>query len=216
MSDIAGRDDRCVTDEAPISPARRLLGLVLCGLAGAVLVLFVLGSWNPWRLVWLSHYFGSPLVGLTVVMGLLCVGSWLAFPVLNEATGRARSMFRIVTALGTVLGVALWGVFGPIFTTKIEILARTPDGERTVAVVERFDGSRRLHVWQGGALLARDVGVLGQACGEVTITFVSRDQIHLATSYGDWSIDLDPVTGAPRQVLGPRCADGPQPATLER
>jgi hypothetical protein len=205
-----------VTDEARIAPTRRLLGLVLCGLAGVALVLFVLGSWNPWRLVWLSHYFGSPPVGLTVVMGLLCVGSWLAFPVLNEATGNARIMFRIVTALGTVFGVALWGVIGPIFTTKIEIMAQTPDGERTVALVERSDRSRLLHVWQGAGLLARDVGILGQACGEVTITFVSRDQIHLTTSYGDWSIDLDPVTGAPRQVLGPRCADGPQPATLER
>lgn len=208
--------DAAVTEQAQTALARRLLGLLLLGLAGAAVVLFVLGFWNPWRLVWLSHYFGSPPVGLAVVMGLFFLGSWLAFPVRNEATDNARIMFRFFTAAGAVIGLAVWGVVGPVFEAKITIVATTPDGERTVALVERSDRSRALHVWQGGGLRARDMGTIGRACGEPDISFVTRDRIQINSSYGDWQIDLDPTTGRPRQVLGPRCADGPRPATLER
>lgn len=212
------RQDRGVTDLAVprFAPFRRALGILLLGAAAAALVLFALGLVNPWRLVWLSRYFGNPPVGLAVVTGLAFFGSWLAFPVQNEAVHNRRIMFRIGTGIGTAIaGLLAWG-FGPVFDPTITPMARSADGDRSVVLVERADRSRELHVWAGSGLLTRDVGVIGRACGEVEIEFLSRDRFALTSSYGGWEIDLDPDTGSPRQVLGPRCKDGPRPATLDR
>lgn len=199
-----------------VSWTRRGLGLLLFVLSAVALVGYVLGVWNPWRLVWLSYYFGSPPIGVAVVMGLVCAGSWLALPIRNEAVDNRRIMVRIGTGLIAVGGLLTWGVIGPVFARELTVLARTPEEDRTVALLERSDRSRHLHVWSGRGLLARDAGRIGPACGNVVVRFRSHDQILLTTSYGDWQIDLDPATGAPRQVTGPRCADGPRPATLGR
>jgi hypothetical protein len=198
-----------------VSRARRGLGVLLFVLSVVALVVYVLAVWNPRRLVWLSYYFGSPPIGVAVVMGLLCVGSWLAFPIRSEAVDNRRIMFRLGTGLGALAGLIAWGVIGPVFARQITVLARAPEQDRTVAVVERSDRSRQLHVWSGKGLFARDAGSLGPACGDVRVRFLSHDRILMNTSYGDWQIDLAPATGAPRQVLGPRCADAPGP-TLDR
>lgn len=196
--------------------ARRSAGVLLFVLSVAALVLFVLGLWNPWRYVVLLRYFGSPALGVLVVAGLACLASWLAFPVRDESAQRGRSRFRLVTALGAAVGLLCWGVTGTLFTPKITVVGHSPEGDRTIAVVERGEENRQMHVWAGAGFFARDVGSIGKACGDVTIQFISRDRVAVGTSYGDWQIDLDPATGAPLQVLGPRCADGPEPATLGR
>lgn len=195
---------------------RRGAGILLFVLSGAALVLFVLGVWNPWQYVVLLRYFSSPAIGLLVVAGLAGVGAWLAYPVRNESTQRGRSRFLIFTALAAAVGLLCWGVTGTLFTPKITVVTSSDAGDRTIAMVERGSENREMHVWSGAGLVARDVGSIGNACGDVKVRFLSRDRVALGTSYGDWQIDLDPATGAPLQVLGPRCADGPEPATLDR
>lgn len=196
--------------------ARRVAGIVLLVLSGAGLVLFVLGLWNPWQYVVLLQYFSSPALGLLVVAGLACLGGWLAYPLRDESAQRGRSRFRVFTALGAVAGLLCWGVTGTLFTPSFTVVNQSPDGDRTIAIVDRGRDNRQMHVWSGVGVFARDVGSIGRACGEVTVQFLSRDRVVIGTQYGDWEIDLDPATGAPLQVLGARCADGPEPATLDR
>lgn len=196
--------------------ARRGAGMLLFVLSGTALVLFVLGVWNPWQYVMLLRYFSSPALGLLVVGGLACLGAWLAYPIRDESAQRGRSRFRLFTALAAAVGLLSWGLTGTLFTPSVAVVASSSGGERTIAVVERGSNNRQMHVWSGKGFLARDVGAIGRACGEVIIQFLSPDRVAIGTQYGDWQIDLDPATGAPLQVLGPRCADGPEPATLDR
>ena len=193
-----------------------MLGLLILALAGLLLVLFVVGAWNPWRLVVLSEYFGSPPIGLTVVMALVFAGTWLAYPVRNETVDRGRARVRIVAVVGAVIGGITWGLLGQLFAPTITEVAHSSDNERTVALVERGDQDRELHLWVGEGMSRRDVGILGPACGHVLVRFLTDDAVQVGTNYGDWEIDLDPATGRPLEVFGPHCASGPRPATLDQ
>lgn len=196
--------------------ARRVVGTVLLAVTGVAAVLFVLGTWNPWRFVVLEYRFGNPAVGALVVPAGALVGLWLALPIRNEARQRGRIAGRVVAGALTLVGLFVWGVLGDHLAFDTEELARSGDGSRAVALVRDQDDNRYVRIWSGSGLTAREVGDLGKACGQVSARFVTDDRIELETSYGTWSFDLDPATGTPRQRLGPRCPDGPVPATLER
>jgi hypothetical protein len=45
----------------------------------------------------------------------------------------------------------------------------------------------------------------------VSAEFVEDSLVEIDAGYGPWRIELDPATGKPQQMLGPRCPDGPQP-----
>lgn len=197
---------------------RRVVGAGLLVVTAVAAVLFVLGSWNPSQLVVLEYRFGNPMLGLLVVPIGALVGLWLALPVRNEARQRGRILGRAVAFGFAVLGLFGWGVFGGHFTFTAEEVARSSNGERALAVVTDRDTppNSYIKVWTGSGLLAREVGDLGKACGPVEVRFLTDDRVELDTSYGIWQIELDPATGEPRQVLGPRCPDGPVPATLGR
>lgn len=195
---------------------RRAIGGGLLVLTAAAAVLFVLGTWNPLHLVVLEYRFGNPMVGLvTVPIGAL-LGLWLAVPVRNEARQRARLAARVVAGALLAVGLFGWGVFGEHFTFDAEEVARSPDGDRALAIVSDrgLPKTQYLRVWVGSGLTAREAGEIGRVCGSTTVRFLTADRVEIDTSYGTWQVDLDPATGAPRQVLGPHCSDGPVPATL--
>jgi hypothetical protein len=199
-----------------LSLARRVIGTVLLVAAAVATVLFVLGSWNPWRLVFLEYRFGNPMLGLLVIPIAALVGFWLALPIRSETRPRGRIAVRVIGFVLSLVGLFGWGLLGAHFTFDVEEIARSGDGERTLAIVTDRDipPNSLLKVWTGSGLTTREVADLGQPCGAVKARFVTDDQVELDTSYGTWLIDLDPATGEPRQVLGPRCSDGPIPATL--
>jgi hypothetical protein len=196
--------------------ARRVIGTGLLIVVGVAAVLFVLGSWNPWHLVFLEYRFGNPMFGLMVVPIAGLVALWLGLPVRDETRQRGRIAARVVAVVLAIAGVIGWGVFGDHFSYQAEEAARSADGDRAIAIVSDRDTppNSYVRVWEGSGLTAREVGDIGRACGPVEVRFVTDDQIALDTSYGDWLIDLDPVTGEPLQVLGADCDAGPVPATL--
>jgi len=198
------------------SPWRRAAGVIVAVLAVVLAVLFVLGAWNPWRLVALQGNFGNPWFGLFVTAAMVYLALWLLAPVRNEAVQRRGIAARVVTVVVGVIGLLGWGMFGILFTAQTTELARSADGSRTLVVVARdTDNHQELRVWAGSGWATREVGVLGRACGSVTAQFAGTDAVELDTAYGSWRLALDPATGQPREVLGPRCADGPVPATME-
>jgi hypothetical protein len=197
--------------------ARRVFGVTLLVASVVAAVLFVLGSWNPWRLVVLEYRFGNPALGALVVPAGALVGLWLGLPVRNEARQRGRIAARLVAAALILVGVFAWGLFGSHFRFDVAELARSGDGTRTVVLVTDQDTPRNsyLRIWRGSGLAGREVGEVGRVCGVgISARFLTAHRIEVRSSYGTWPIDLDPVTGTPRQVLGPRCPDGPIPATL--
>ena len=186
-------------------PLRRAAGIVLLILTVAVAAAYVVGVWNPWRLVVLSRYFGDWPLGVLLVAALALTTSWVLLPVRNEAVQGKRIAVRVFTAIACFLGVVCWGLLGPTFSGTRTVLAQSPDGQRAVAVYERSLDDRELQVWAGGGLAAREVGVLGPACGTVTARFTTRDYVMISTDYGDFRIRLDPATGVPLDVIGPTC-----------
>jgi hypothetical protein len=198
-----------------LSLARRVIGVSLLVVAAVAAVLFVLGSWNPWHLVFLEYRFGNTMLGLLVVPVAALVGLFL-LPLRSETRPRGRVAGRVTAFVFSLVGLFAWGLFGTHFTYDVEEVASSDDGERRLAMVSDRDTPPNSHlkVWTGSGLAAREVGDVGQTCGPVQVRFITDDQIELDTSYGTWRIDLDPATGEPRQVLGPRCSDGPIPATL--
>jgi hypothetical protein len=200
------------------SAARRVIGVGLLVATAVAAVLFVLGSWNPSQLVFLEYRFGNPMLGLLLVPLGALVGLWLGLPVRNETRQRGRIVGRVAAFVLALIGLIGWGVFGNHFTFTAEEVARSSDGGRALALVTDRDTPPRTHVkvWTGSGLSTREVGDLGRVCGPVEARFLTDDLVELDTSYGRWQIDLDPATGGPRQVLGPRCPDGPVPATLGR
>jgi hypothetical protein len=194
---------------------RRVIGYAGLVVVGALALGFLLGSWNPWRLVALEYsWFGNPMVGLLLVPAAALVALWLALPVENEARQRGRIAARAAAAVLLVAGFFGWGLFGEHFSLHAEEQARSGDGSRAAAIVRDRDRppNAYVRVWSGTGLTTREVGDLGRACGSVTVRFVTNDQLEVQTAYGTWRFDLDPATGAPTQVLGPGCADGPIPA----
>jgi hypothetical protein len=198
------------------SLARRVIGIGLLIVVAVAAVLYVLGAWNPWHLVFLEYRFGNPMVGLMVVPIGALVGLWLGLPVRNETRQRGRIMARVAAFALSIAGVIAWGVFGTHFAYDVDETVRSDDGERAVSIIQDRDTPPNsfVRVWQGSGLATREVGDIGRVCGAASARFVTHDRIELDTSYGNWLFDLDPVTGEPQQVLGPVCDAGPVPATL--
>jgi hypothetical protein len=206
-----------VPDHASVSLPRRVAGIVLGVAVGATAVLYALGATNPLRLVVLERFFFDPLFGLLVVGVGSILTTWLLAPIRNEATQGRRITVRVTALVIAATGLIGWGVFGVFFNQEITEVARSSDGTRVLVEVARANDPYRweLRVWDGSGLTAREVGSLGEACGGVLgARFVTNDLVELETGYGDWRLALDPATGEPRQVLGPRCPDGPVPARM--
>jgi hypothetical protein len=185
---------------------RRIAGWVTAVLAAAIAVLTVLGAWNPWDLVVLWRLFGNPLRGAALFFVLALVASWLLAPVRSEAQQVGRARWRIALALGLVVSLIGWGLFGSRFGTGRLELAHSPGGgQRTIVLYEPGTDFQRLHVWSGRGLGTRDVGDLGKPCGQTSVSFTGPDEIRVSTSYGQFDLRLDPATGRPLTTLGPTC-----------
>jgi len=189
-----------------VSTPRRVTGVVLLVLTVATAVAFAAGAWNPWHLVALAQYFSNWPLGLLVVAILALGTSWVLLPVRHEVAQGPRIVLRIVAGLVAFASLLCWGITGSTFGGSRTVLARSADGQRAVALVEHGPDDRQLRVWVGNGLGAREVGVLGPACGEVTVRFTSRDSVAIATNYGDFQLRLDPATGEPLDVIGSTCA----------
>ncbi|MPZ27855.1 MAG: hypothetical protein GEV12_15955 [Micromonosporaceae bacterium] len=203
---------------APVSVPRRLAGWVVAAVTVAAAGLFALGIGNPLRLGVLERYFFDPLFGMLLVGLAGYLALWLLLPIRNEAAQGRRIVARVATLVLAGGGLVGWGIFGVFFNQEVTEVAQSSDGSRALVEVVHANNPFRyeLRVWNGTGLTAREAGSLGEACGGVQAArFVTEDRVELDTTYGTWQFDLDPATGAPQQVLGPRCPDGPVPARME-
>lgn len=185
---------------------RRILGTVLAVVAVVLAVLTVLGVWNPWDLVVLWRYFGNPLRGAVVVFVLAFVASWLLAPVQSEAGQARRLRWRIAFALLALASLLGLGLFGPLFSTTYQELARSPDGDRVAVLYDPQTDLQHLHLWVGSGFGTRHVADLGKPCGSAVVEFRGPDLLHVMTSYGQFDLRLDPASGEPLNVLGPTCS----------
>jgi hypothetical protein len=173
---------------------RRVIGWVCLVLAVLLLVLFVLGTWNPADLVVLWRYGRNPLLGAVLVFALAFVASWLVAPVTNEAAQKGRGRARITLGILLVFSLIAYGLFGNQFIPDYRIVATSADFQR-------------LHVWSGSGLGRKYAGDLGHSCGPTVVRFTGRDVITISTAYADKEINLDPGTGRPLSDLGPSCSE---------
>ena len=185
---------------------RRVVGWVLLVLAVLLLVLFVLGTWNPADLVVFWRYGRNPVLGAVLVFGLAFVASWLVMPVTNEAAQPWRARVRITLGILLLFSLIGYGLFGTWFVPDYRIVATSPDGQRAVVMYDPGTNLQRLHVWAGTGLGRKYAGEIGYPCGPTTVTFDGDDTVLVSTSYLDRKISLDPGTGEPLQVLGPSCS----------
>src|SRR5262249_42926414 len=146
-------------------PVRRPIGIGLAVVTIVVTMVYVAGIWNPWRLVILTEYFGNPTAGVVWVLAGTLASVWLLHPVVGEAAQHGRLMLRF--GLGAMLAVSLgcYGLLGAQFGGgEHSVLASSPDGQRKLILISRFD-DRTLRIWSGSGLGLRDAGYLGIACG---------------------------------------------------
>jgi hypothetical protein len=112
-------------------------------------------------------------------------------------------MLRWALVAAFLLSLPCIGSVGRIFHWHFEPVAHTTDRELVIAT--KGDASE-LRIWAGTGLGRRDMGRLGLACGAVRATFPSRDQLDISTSYGSFTIHLDPATGKPLNSIGSTCS----------
>jgi hypothetical protein len=187
---------------------RRIVGWVCLVVAVLLLVLFVMGTWNPGDLVILWRYGRNPMVGAVLVFAFAFAASWLVTPVTNEAAQPWRGRARITLGLLLVASLIAYGLFGNRFVPDYRIMATSPDGQRTIVMYDPdITDYQRLHVWAGTGLGRKHVGDLGYSCGPTTVRFTGSDTITVSTAYANKTIHLDPATGRPEQGLGPSCSD---------
>ena len=185
---------------------RRVIGWVCLVLAVLLLVLFVLGTWNPVNLVVLWRYGRNPLLGAVLVFAFAFVASWLVAPVTDEAVQKWRGRVRIILGLLVVFSLIAYGLFGNQFIPDYRIVATSADGQRTIVMYDPDTNLQRLHVWAGTGLGRKYAGEIGYSCGPTVVRFARRDAVTISTSYADKEINLDPGTGRPLSVLGPSCS----------
>jgi hypothetical protein len=188
---------------------KRIVGWLCLGLAVLLLLLFVMGTWNPADLVVFWRYGRNPTLGAVLVLALAFAASWLITPVTDEAVQVGRGRVRITLGILLVVSLIAYGLFGNRFVPDYRIMATSPDGQRTIVMYDPdITDYQRLHVWAGTGLGRRHVGDLGYSCGSTTVRFNGSDLITVSTAYANKTIHLDPRTGKPEQVLGPSCSDG--------
>jgi hypothetical protein len=177
-------------------------------LAALALALTVVGVWNPWSLVVLHAHAADPVRGMFFVLLLALVGYWLLRPVTSEAAQHRRVVARAwLVALTVFVGLAAlftWGL--AVFRYQPDVIARSADGTRAVALVNLLHG-RQLHAFVGSGLSARDMGSLGVPCGpDVTARFTGPDEVRVETAYGTFDLRMNPTTGRPVNFIGPTCS----------
>jgi hypothetical protein len=182
---------------------RRLIGWIAAVLAVVMLVLFVMGTWNPTDLIVLWRFAGNPLLGAIIVFTLAILASWLLAPIGNEVRQVSRTRWRVAFGLGLLVSVLGYGLFGPRFAIDYEVKAS--NDTRAVVLYNPGTDFQRLHVWTGSGLGRRYAGDLGKPCGPTTVTLIGSNEVHVVTSYIDKRLRLDPATGKPLDRLGPTC-----------
>jgi hypothetical protein len=192
----------------PVRPWRRVAGGVALPLALLALVVTVVGVWNPWSLVVLHAYAGDPVRDVFVTLLLFLVGYWLLRPVTSEAAqhGRvvARAWLVAITVFAGLGALLTWGLAA--FRYQPDVIARSPDGTRAVALVTLLH-ERQLHAFRGTGLGTRDMGSFGVPCGpDVTARFTGPDQVRVETAYGTFDLRMNPDTGRPANFIGPTCS----------
>jgi hypothetical protein len=183
--------------------ARRVAGWAAAVLAVVVLVLFVLGTWNPTDLVVLWRFAGNPFIGAMIVFALAVLSSWLLAPIGSEARQIGRARLRVVLALCLLVSVLGYLLAGPRFAVEYTVMAS--NDSRTVVLYNPGTDFQRLHVWTGTGLGRKYAGDLGKPCGQARVTLVGSDTVKVVTSYVDVELRLDPATGKPLDQLGPTC-----------
>ena len=182
---------------------RRAVGWAAGVLAVVMLVLFVLGTWNPADLVVLWRFAGNPFIGAMIVFALAVLASWLLAPIGSEARQISRTRLRVVLALCLLFSVLGYLLAGPRFAVEYTVMAE--NGSRAVVLYNPETDFQRLHVWTGSGLGRKYAGDLGKPCGQTQVTLVGADTVRVVTSYVDVELRLDPATGKPLDQLGPTC-----------
>jgi hypothetical protein len=194
---------------------RLLAGILVALVTLATATLYAFGVWNPWHYVVLMEHFNNPWIGTMIVCGGIYLSLWLLTPIRNEARQPWRIWARAFTAMIAVLGFVAWGLTSQLFAYEATEMANSADGQRTVVDVTAGSfNERSIRVWEGAGLLKREIASFGKPCGSVRAEFASPDVVVVNQGHGDWEFHLDPDTGQPLHVFGPRCSDGPTPATM--
>jgi hypothetical protein len=192
----------------PVRRWRRVTSIVAAVLSVLALGLAVLGTWNPTSLVVVHRVANDPVRDLFGVLLLGLIALWTGKPVTSEAAQHGRLVVRawliVLTGLVGLASLFTWGVAA--FRYDAQVIARSADGQRAVALVMVRDG-RQLHAYAGSGLGARDQGSFGVPCGvSVTARFLGDDLVRVRTDYGTFDLGLDPATGRPVRLLGPTCS----------
>ncbi|HEY2669915.1 MAG TPA: hypothetical protein VGJ07_06015 [Rugosimonospora sp.] len=192
----------------PVARWRRITALVASVLSVLALAAAVLGAWNPTSLVVVHRDIGDPVRDLFFALLLALIAYWVGVPVTSEAAQHGRVVTRMwLTVLTGLVGLATlttWGL--AIYRYQPQVIARSADGQRAVALVTVFSG-RELHAFAGTGWGTRDQGSLGKPCGlTVTAVFAGTDEVQVTTDYGTFDLRLDPDTGRPVRRLGPTCS----------
>lgn len=187
-----------------ISRWRAVVGISASVTAVFLVILFTLGSWNPWNNVLLLSYFADPFRGLIAVAVLAYVSLWLLLPVRSEATQRRRLGARVVVVVLAFVGLMGFGLYGTHFYDyDSEEIARSPEGTRAVGIVTQSEVvDARYHVFDGEGLMVSDVGDFAPVCGSGDeIRFSDENTIQVSNAYGEFVIPLDEATGQPQDML---------------
>ena len=185
--------------------ARRTVGWVAAALAVVLLVVFVLGTWNPADLVVLWRFAGNPFIGAMIVFALALVAAWLLAPIGSEARQVKRGRLRVALALALIASLLGYLVAGPRFAVKYEVKAES--GSRAIVLYNPGTDFQRLHVWTGSGLGRKHAGDLGKPCGFTVVTMTDANTLLVKTSYLERQLRLDPDTGRPLDRLGPTCTE---------
>lgn len=189
----------------PLPAWRRWVGIVLAVLAGACLVGFVAGRWNPWHLVRLRGLFGNPFSGLVIVSLLALLAFVTLAPVRSEAAQGRRNGVKWLLIVIFVLSLPIYGLFHSLFSVATQELDHSPSGKRTVAKVTHGK-EYQVRLWTGSGLGMREDGSLGRPCGDFKARFQGEDLVHIETNYGNFDVRLDPATGRALNPIGPTCS----------
>jgi hypothetical protein len=194
-----------------VAPWRVVGAYVAVALAIVALAFAVLGQWNPWSYVVLRQFAGNPFLDVFVALLLATVAHLLGLPVSNGVVQFTRSRTRTWLIVATFAAgiLALGASSMQLFRYDPDVVARSDDGQRSVALVwvsHDRQVERQVHVFSGSGAFARDRGSVGLACGtSIKAQFNGTDQIALSTDYGDFTLSLDPTTGVPRNTMGATC-----------
>jgi hypothetical protein len=192
----------------PLRHWRRIVAVVAAVLAPLILVVTVLGTWNPWSSVVLRQEAGDPVVDVFVIMLLVTLAHWLGRPVVSEADQHGRLVARAwligLTIFAGIAAATTWGL--QVFRYDPEIVATSADGQRAVALVHVFQ-AQQLHSFTGTGLARRDMGSFGEPCGgRLQVQFTGPDRLRVVTDYGTFELRMDAATGKPLAGLPRTCS----------